>query len=209
MPITTLEQARDAARDLCGAGPIAEFAAGPVPGCFARLRLSLDGMRRESLATEAILNMPDGPDDALMEAGKQEMAEITSAIGSLLAWAEDQRCQAEVCECRADRLLRDLLAEADVPEQIGHSPTLGRDNCVIAGYFEPEPDERTAYVLIEHRNHIRHPVRMHRGWRARLITADGATPLYESTGYPETPVSAYYEDTRACIRVVAGALHRV
>jgi hypothetical protein len=206
MPITTQEEARDAASSLSEAGPIAEFAAGSIPGCFARLRLALAGMRRESLATEAMLNMPDGPDDALMERGKQEMAEITSAIGGLLAWTEDQLCRVEVCECRADRLLRRLLEEAHLPGQTGYSASLGRNNCVIAGHFEADPDERTAYVLIEHRNHIEHAVSAHRGWRARLVTATGATTVYESPGYPLTPVSLYYEDTPACVRAVADAL---
>ncbi|MFE0369512.1 hypothetical protein [Streptomyces tendae] len=208
MSITTQEQARAIASTLSEAGPIAEFAAGDTPGCFARLRLALAGMRRESLATEAVLNMPDGPDDPLMERGKEEMAEITSAITTLLAWTEDQACQVESCDCRADRLLRRLLKEARVPEQTGYSAELGRNSCVIAGHFEPDPGERTAYVLIEHRNHIDHPVRAHRGWRARLVTADGVTPLYEAPGYPTAPVSSYDEDTRACIRTVAAALAR-
>ncbi|MCX4826758.1 hypothetical protein OG883_44760 [Streptomyces sp. NBC_01142] len=208
MPITTQEQARDAARPLSEAGPIAEFAGGDTPGCFARLRLALAGMRRESLATSAMLDMTDGPDDPLMERGKEEVAEITSAIGALLAWVEEQFCEVEVCECRADRLLRHLLEEAHVPGQTGYSPQLGRNSCIIAGSFVREPDERMAYVLIEHRNHIEHAVRAHRGWRARLVTADGVTPLYESPGYPETPVSVYREDTLGCVRAVADALYR-
>ncbi|MFJ6753263.1 hypothetical protein ACIQNI_34590 [Streptomyces sp. NPDC091266] len=208
MPITTLREARQAAKALSEGGPIAAFAADSgAPGCFARLRLALSGMRRESLATEAALNMTDGPDDPYMERGKQEMAEITSAISDLLAWTEQQLCEVEKCDCRADRLLRQLLEEAHIPEQTGHSASLGRNNCVIAGHFEPEPDERTAYVLIEHRNHIEHAVRVHHGWRARLVTAAGVTTLYASPGYPQTPVAEYRDDTHACVRAVVGALH--
>ncbi|GGU40696.1 hypothetical protein [Streptomyces violascens] len=210
MPITTLKEARQAANALAERGPIATFAAGQgAPGCFARLRLALSGLRRESLATSAALNMSDGPDDPYMERGKQEMAEITSAISDLLAWTEQQRCRVEECDCRADRLLRQLLDEAQIPEQTGRSVSLGRNSCVIAGHFEPEPDERTAYVLIEHRNHIEHAVRIHRGWRARLVTATGITTVYESPGYPMTPVPIYRDDTHACVRAVAEALHRV
>lgn len=125
MPITTPEQARHAARDMSAAGPIAEFADGGTPPCFARLRLALAGMRRESLATAAELDMADGPDDPLMERGKEEVAEISSAIGALLAWVEEQLCQVEFCECRADRLLRYFLEEAQVPGQTGYSPSWG------------------------------------------------------------------------------------
>ncbi|WP_331746836.1 hypothetical protein OG923_34285 (plasmid) [Streptomyces halstedii] len=207
MPITTTEQARRAAKDMSAAGPIAEFAAAGTPPCFARLRLALADMRQESLATAAELNMVDGPDDPFMERGKDEVAEISSAIGALLAWVEEQLCQVEFCECRADRLLRRLLEEAQVPGQTGFSPQLGRNSCIIAGRFDREPGERTAYVLIEHRNHIEHPVRAHRGWRARLVTAAGVAPLYESPGYPMTPVSAYREDTLACVGVVTNALY--
>ncbi|MFJ4702988.1 hypothetical protein ACIP5N_33040 [Streptomyces sp. NPDC088768] len=206
MPITTTEQARRAAKDMSAAGPIAEFAAGGPPPCFARLRLALADMRQESLAAMAELNMVDGPDDPFMERGKDEVAAISSAIGALLTWAEEQLCQVESCECRADRLLRRLLEEADVPGQTGYSPQLGRNSSVIAGVFDREPGERSAYVLIEHRNHIEHPVRAHRGWRARLVTAAGVASLYESPGYPMTPVSAYRDDTLACVRVVADAL---
>lgn len=207
MPITTPEQARHAARDMSAAGPIAEFAGGGTPPCFARLRLALAGMRRESLATAAELDMADGPDDPLMERGKEEVAEISSAIGALLAWVEEQLCQVEFCECRADRLLRRLLEEAQVPGQTGYSPQLGRNSCIIAGRFDRAPDERTAYVLIEHQNHIDHAVQAHRGWRARMVTAAGVASLYESPGYPMTPVSVYREDTLACVRVVTNALY--
>ncbi|KOU43229.1 hypothetical protein [Streptomyces sp. WM6378] len=208
MPITTLKEARQAAKALSERGPIAAFAAGcGIPGCFARLRLALSGMRRESLATSAALNMADGPDDPYMERGKQEMAEITSSISDLLSWTEQQLCQVEECDCRADRLLRQLLQDAQVPEQTGYSASLGRNNCVIAGHYEPEPDEHTAYVIIEHRNNIEHAVRIHHGWRARLVTAAGVTTLYASPGYPQTPVSVFREDTRACVRAVVGALH--
>ncbi|MEW1760573.1 hypothetical protein AB0393_29175 [Streptomyces cyaneofuscatus] len=208
MLITTLDEARTAASALSERGPIAAFATGAgAPGCFARLRLALSSMRQESLATEAMLNMTDGPDDPYMERGKEEMAEITSAVGRLLAWAEEQPCQIEECDCRADRLLRRLLEDADVPAQTGHSTSLGRNNCVIAGRFEAEPDERTAYVLIDHRNHIDHAVRMHRGWRARLVTAAGGTTVYTSPGYPNTPVSEFREDTGACVRAVAHILY--
>ncbi|MFG2210975.1 hypothetical protein [Streptomyces sp. NPDC048638] len=208
MPITTLRDARQAAKALAEGGPIAAFAAGRgAPGCFARLRLALSEMRRESLATSAALHMTDGPDDPYMELGKQEMAEITSAISDLLSWTEQQLCRVTECDCRADRLLRQLLDDAHIPEQSGHSPSLGRTNCVIAGHFEPDPDEDTAYVLIDHRNNIDHAVRVHHGWRARLVTASGVTTLYASPGYPHTPVSVFREDTRACVRAVAGALH--
>ncbi|MET9779140.1 hypothetical protein ABZ023_33665 [Streptomyces sp. NPDC006367] len=207
MPITTLEQARHAAKNMSAAGPIAEFAAGDTPLCFARLRLALAGLRKESLATAAELDMTDGPDDPLMERGKEEVAKIASAVATLLTWAEEQLCQVEFCECRADRLLRRLLEEAQVPEQTGYSPQLGRNSCIIAGSFDHKPDERTAYVLIEHQNHIEHAVQAHRGWRARLVTAAGVAPLYESPGYPKTPVSVYREDTLACVRVVTDALY--
>ncbi|MEO3976931.1 hypothetical protein [Streptomyces sp. CAU 1734] len=206
MIFTSYEQAQDAARILCTSGPIGELGAGPPLGCFAPLRLALGAIRQESLATEAILHMPDGPDDPFMETGKREVAEITSAIGSLLNWADIQLCRVEVCECRADRLLRRLLEESMVPSQTGFSRTLGRNNCLIAGRFDARSAERSAYVLIEHRNQIEHAVRGHRGWRARGVTGGVSTTVYESPAYPHTPVSVYREDTLACVGAVAGAL---
>lgn len=40
-----------------------------------------------------------------------------------------------------------------------------------------------------------------------MVTAAGVAPLYESPGYPMTPVSVYREDTLACVRVVTNALY--
>lgn len=208
----TQNQAVDAARDFQETGPIAELAAGRLPSCFARLRIRLGELLAESQGTEACLGMVDGPDDVLMERGKEEMAQITRALRDLHAWAGGQPCAPEDCECRADRLLRRRLIEAGLPEQTGYSPTSRRPVCVMAGYAEPREDDSVVYAVIDHRNSIGHAVRFHRGWRARLIIrADEHAPadvqlVYESPGYPETAVADYRADTHACADAVRAAL---
>lgn len=80
----------------------------------------------------------------------------------------------------------------------------------MAGYSAPPAKgERPPYVLIDYRNNIAHAVRLHHGWRARLITGGVATPVYTSPSYPEMPVSRYCSDTRACAGAVAAALQQL
>ncbi|WP_332756919.1 hypothetical protein [Streptomyces sp. MT206] len=206
MPIATQEQAAAAALGFDKAGPLGDLAVGRVPDCFARLRLRIQALLRESQATEAMLHMEDGPADALMERGQHEMAEISRSLRDLGAWVDVQRCAPSVCDCRADRLLRHLLSEARVPQQTGVSQKLKRPVCVLAGHYDSYTPDTALYVRIDHLNNIEHAVRLHRGWRARLVTPDGMQPVYESPGYPQTPVNDYYDDTQACVRAVADAL---
>jgi hypothetical protein len=202
--IETTEDAIAAARDFgTTTGPIAALAGGEAPACFARLGIELSGLLIESRATEAALHEPDGPDDALFERGKDEMAAIIRAVSDLNAWVDDQRCAVEMCECRADRLLRRLLRERRIPEQLGYSPQLQRMTAVIAGW-----SDEGAYVLVDYRTNIQHAVSDHHGWRARLVTSAGVAPLYESPDYPNTARDLYYDDTRACVDAVAEALGR-
>lgn len=208
----TRNQAVEAAHGFQETGPIGELAAGRLPACFARLRIRLGELLAESRGTEAALGMVDGPDDVLMERGKQEMAEITRALSDLHAWAGAQPCAPEHCECRADRLLRRRLTEAGLPEQTGYSPSSRRPVCVMAGYPEPRDDDSVVYAVIDHRNSIDHAVQVHRGWRARLITradeqaAADIRLVYESPGYPDAAVADYRADTQACTDAVAMAL---
>ncbi|WP_329020785.1 hypothetical protein [Streptomyces sp. NBC_01601] len=208
----TQDQAVETARGFRETGPVGELAAGQPPSCFARLRLRLGDLLAESRGTEAALGMVDGPDDVLMERGKEEMAEITRELAALHAWAGEQQCAPESCECRADRLLRRRLTEAGLPEQTGYSPASHRPVCVMAGYPDPRDDGSMVYVVIDHRNSIDHAVLVHRGWRARLVTRTGSQAAadgqlaYESSGYPHTAVVDYRADTRACVDAVRAAL---
>lgn len=112
MPITTPDRAVEAARFFGEhTGPLASLAAGTVPRCFGRLRIRLTDLRTDALATSAMLGLSDDPDDPLEELGRQELAEITSHAADLNAWVQSRQCQADVCECRADRLLRALLED--------------------------------------------------------------------------------------------------
>ena len=208
----TRNQAVEAARGFRETGPVGELATGRLPSCFARLRLRLGELLAESRGTEAALGMVDGPDDVLMDRGKEEMAEITRELADLHAWANEQPCAPESCECRADRLLRRRLTEAGLPEQTGCSPASRRPFCIMAGDPDPRVDGSVVYVAIDHRNSIDHAVQVHRGWRARLVTrADERAPadirpVYESPGYPDTAVDDYRTDTQACVDTVRAAL---
>ncbi|MFK0047996.1 hypothetical protein ACIQU4_28685 [Streptomyces sp. NPDC090741] len=207
LTITSADTAAAAARRLDHrVGPLAELAVGDLPACFARLRIQLGRLTGDAHSTYALLDMPDGPDDALWERGKNEMIALAHGLGELHAWVSAQDCLLERCDCRADRLLRQLLREARVPECIGHSPKLGRATSVIAGHFEPDLGGR--YVLVDYRNNIEHAVRFHGGWRARLVTDAGVYPLYTSHEYPHTPLGGFDRDTRACVDAVAAALGR-
>lgn len=204
MHIETTAHAIAAATDFGEtAGPLASLARGDVPACFGRLGLRLATLLLEARATEAELNTPDGPDDALWERGKSEMAEIVRAVSDLSAWVENQRCAVDTCECRADRLLRRMLRDRHIAEQPGYSPQLQRVATLVIGHTDSLP-----YAFVHYRNHITHPVSQHGGWQARLVTSAGVTPLYESPGYPHTPLGLYYEDTRACLDAVTTALGR-
>ncbi|MFI1765121.1 hypothetical protein ACH41H_24115 [Streptomyces sp. NPDC020800] len=152
--------------------------------------------------------MPDGPDDALWERGKNEMIALAHDLDELHAWVSAQDCLLKRCDCRADRLLRQFLREARVPECIGHSPKLGRATSVIAGHFEPDLSGRGRYVLVDYRNNVEHAVRFHGGWRARLITDAGVEPIYTSHDYPHTPLGDFASDTQDCVDAVAVALGR-
>lgn len=208
----TQDQAVALARNFRETGPVGELAVQGPPSCFARLRLRLGELLAESQGTEAALGMVDGPDDVLMDRGKEEMATITRELAGLHAWASEQPCAPEACECRADRLLRRRLTEARLPEQTGYLPTSRRPVCVLAGYPEPRDDGSVVYAVIDHRNSIAHAVRVHRGWRARLVTrndeqaAADTQLVYESPGYPDTAVSDYRADTQACADAVRAAL---
>lgn len=204
MPIETTNHAVDAAAYFGEHdGPLASLARGDVPSCFAGLDRRLNSFLREARATEAELSIADGPDDALWERGRNEMAEIVRAASDLHAWVGTQRCAVDTCECRADRLLRLLLQDQHVAHHAGYSPQLQRVATLVIGHSDSLP-----FSFVHSRNHITHPVRQHGGWQARLVTSAGATPLYESPGYPGTPLRLFYEDTRACFEAVITALGR-
>ncbi|MFE0062934.1 hypothetical protein [Streptomyces sp. NPDC059003] len=192
-------------------GPLATLAAGTVPQCFGPLRIRLDELRTNALAASTMLGHSDEPDDPLKELGRQEMTAIFSGVAKLKAWVATRQCRAAVCECRADRLLRSLLEDQLIGVQSGYRPAdrsrQRRPVALMAGYSTAAADgTRPPYVLVDFRNNIAHAVRDHCGWRARLITDGVATPVYTSPGYPETPVSHYYDDTQACAAAVAAAL---
>lgn len=215
MPITTITNP-DAAMEAARAfgertGPLATLAGGTVPQCFGRLRIRLADLRTDAIATVATLGLSDEPDDPLERLGKRELSDITSRVAELKSWVKTQQCQASVCECRADRLLRALLEDQDVDVQSGYRPAdrnrQRRPVALIAGYrSSTAKGERPPYVLIDHRNNIAHAVRLHRGWRARLVKTGTVTQVYASPEYPETPVGLYHQDTRACAAAVAAAL---
>ncbi|MFI5748935.1 hypothetical protein ACIBBE_24075 [Streptomyces sp. NPDC051644] len=168
MPITTPDRAVEAARFFGEhTGPLATLATGAVPRCFGRLRIRLTDLRTDALATSVMLGLSDNPDDPLEELGRQELAEITSHAADLSAWVQTQRCQADVCECRADRLLRALLEDELIDVQSGYRPAdQSRPVSLMAGYSAPpSKGERPPYVLIDYRNNSAHAVRLHRGWR--------------------------------------------
>ncbi|ATM24710.1 hypothetical protein SMD44_p10211 (plasmid) [Streptomyces alboflavus] len=213
MPITTLDEAVEAGRAFdARTGPLATLAAGTVPQCFGRLREYLADLRIGALTTMAQLSSDD-PDDPSEALGRQEMDEILSEVAELRAWAAPQQCQATVCEGRADRLLRSLLSGQQIAVELSYRPTDRRPKrrpiALRAGYSAPAANgTRPPYALIDHRNSIDHAVQIHRGWRARLIIGEVATMVYASPGYPETPVSHYQDDTRACVAAVVPALQQ-
>jgi hypothetical protein len=142
-------------------GPIADLAAGNQPACFARLRIKLADLRNEAITAVSSLSMEDGPEDPLIARGKQELDEIHSSVIRLDTWVQAQHCTLHACECRADRLLRQLLDERGIPAQNGVSASAGRVTCVIAG--EAAPGSLFGYVMVDHRQSIDHQVRMHGG----------------------------------------------
>ncbi|MFI5748948.1 hypothetical protein ACIBBE_24140 [Streptomyces sp. NPDC051644] len=209
MSITTPDSAVEAARTFGEhTGPLATLATGTVLQCFGQLRIRLADLRTDALAAMAVLNLSDGTDDPLGESGRREMADITNCVADLKAWVQVQQCQAAVCECRADRLLRVLLEAQFVPVQSGYRPTdRRRPVALMAGYSAPAGDgTQLPYVLIDYRNNSAHAVRDHRGWRARLITDGTSAPVYTSPDYPETPVGRYHDDTRTCAAAVVAVL---
>lgn len=186
-------------------GPIADLAAGNPPACFARLRIELAELRTEAVTTVSALSMDDGPDDPLIARGKQEVGEILSSVIGLDAWVQAQHCALDACECRADRLLRQLLDERGIPSQNGVSAKAQRVTCLIAG--EAAPGSLVGYVMVEHCQSIDHQVRIHGGWRARTRSEDGELILvYQSPGYPNTDLQTYRADTLACVEAVDIAL---
>lgn len=213
MPISTIltaDAAVEAARFFDEpTGPLATLAGGTLPDCFARLRIRLADLRADALATSA-LGLSDDPDDPLEILGRREVSDISGRVAALQSWVEPLRCRISVCECRADRLLRALLADQGVLVQSGYRPTDRRRQrpvALMAGYQSPSVNgARLPYVLIDHRGSISHAVRVHRGWRARLLVAGTVTEVYTSPVYPMTPVEDHPQDTRACAYVVAAAL---
>ncbi|MFI1189195.1 hypothetical protein [Streptomyces californicus] len=204
MPIETTAHAIEAAAYFGEhKGALASLARGDIPSCFAGLDRRLNSFLSEARATEAELSMADGPDDALWERGKSEMAEIARAASDLHAWVQTQRCSVDICECRADRLLRLSLRDRHVAHRAGYSPQLQRVATLVIGHSDSLP-----FAFVHSRNRITHPVRQHSGWQARLVTPDGVSPLYESPGYPGTPLSLFYDDTQACFEAVITALGR-
>ncbi len=186
-------------------GPIADLAAGTLPACFGRLRIRLTALREEAVTTTAMLSMGDDPDDPLFTLGMREVDEIRSMVTELDAWVQAQQCTLDACECRADRLLRQLLTERGIPAQNGVSAKAKRVTCVIAG--DAAPGSLTGYVMVEHRQNIDHQVRAHGGWRARTRSQDGElTLVYQSPGYPTADLQTYRADTRACVEAVDAAL---
>ncbi|WP_327359566.1 hypothetical protein [Streptomyces sp. NBC_01304] len=208
MYVITRGQAAAVAAGFAASSPLGGLAQGRLPDCFAHVRQQVYEALHDCRATEGYLAMEDGPADPFMESGQLEMAEMSQSLGRLRTWVEAQRCTVTVCACRADRMLRQLLKEAGIPAELGFSRKLQRYNCVIAGDYVADPGEGSVapYVLIEHRNHIDHAVRYHRGWRVRRSTPGGVEVLYESPGYPQSPVGAYEDDTRSCVRAVGSAL---
>jgi hypothetical protein len=205
LEIQSKEQAVEAARTLGAGDALGELGAGKVPACFVHIRLQLHALLHECRATEALWDMADDDDDPLTLIGQREMAPLKEALLALRTWAEAQQCVLEACDCRADRLLRRLLVNEGVPIQTGFAGKPRRAVGVIAGDLEPADGTKT-YVLVDYRTNIEHAVRVHGGWRARLVTGTGVTPVYEAPGYPAAPLSEYEEDTRACVRAVATAL---
>ncbi|MFF3730912.1 hypothetical protein ACFYXM_11465 [Streptomyces sp. NPDC002476] len=209
--INTADAAVEAARFFDEpTGPLATLAGGTVPDCFARLRIRLADLRVDALATSAALGLSDDPDDPLEVLGRREVSDITSRVAALQSWVEPLHCRMSVCECRADRLLRALLEDQGVPVQSGYRPTDRRRQrpvALMAGYQSPSVNgARLPYVLIDHRGSISHAVRVHRGWRARLLVAGTVTEVYTSPAYPMTPVEDHPQDTQACANAVAAAL---
>ncbi|MFI1226015.1 MULTISPECIES: hypothetical protein [unclassified Streptomyces] len=192
-------------------GPLATLADGTVPECFARLRLRLADLRSDAMATLAMLGQSDEPDDPMDVLSTQEVSAITAQVAGLRAWVETQECRTSVCECRADRLLRALLEDQTVDVRSGYRPADRRRQrrpvALMAGFRSvPASGSRPPYVLVDFRGNIAHAVRLHRGWRARLIVDGEITPVYVSPGYPDAPVGRYREDTQACAVAVAAAL---
>ncbi|MEV6403884.1 hypothetical protein AB0M58_13190 [Streptomyces bobili] len=186
-------------------GPIADLAAGTMPACFGRLRIKLAALRKEAIATTAELSMGDDPDDPLFTLGQQELDGILSAVTGLDAWVQTQQCVPNACECRADRLLRQLLTERGIPVQNGVSAKAKRVTCLIAG--DAAPGSLVGYVMVEHRQSIDHQVQLHGGWRARTRSQDGQlTLVYQSPGYPTADLQTYRADTLACAEAVDAAL---
>lgn len=189
-------------------GPLSQLAGGELPRCFARLRLQLIQLEGEAQGTAAMLAMPDGPDDALWERGRDEMSDIISSLRDLTAWVNAQTCVLAVCECRADRLLRHELRKAGVLAETGRDVKSRRAVCVLAGYLDGGAHAGGHHVQVHYRTNIEHAVRVHGGWEARLVTDTGAESIYRSPGYPRTPLDVFPEDTLACVEAVTAALRR-
>ncbi|MGW0673565.1 hypothetical protein [Streptomyces sp. NPDC002746] len=209
--ITTADAAIQAARFFDEpAGPLATLAGGTVPDCFARLRIRLADLRADALTTSSALGLSDDPDDPLETLGRREVSDISSRVAALQSWVEPLHCRIPVCECRADRLLRALLEDQGVAVQSGYRPTDRRRQrpvALMAGYQPPSVNgARRPYVLIDHRGSISHAIRVHRGWRARLLVAGTVTEVYTSPAYPMTPVEDHPQDTQACAYAAAAAL---
>jgi hypothetical protein len=205
LEIQTKEQAVEAARTLGAGDALDGLGTGKVPACFVHIRLQLHALLHECRATEALWDMADDDDDPLTLIGQREMAPLKEALLALRTWAEEQQCVLEACDCRADRLLRRLFDNEGVPVQTGFAGKPRRAVGVMAGDLEPADGTKT-YVLVDYRTNIEHAVRVHGGWRARLVTDTGVTVVYESPGYPAARLSDYEEDTRACVRAVVSAL---
>jgi hypothetical protein len=205
LEIQNKAQAVEAARTLGAGDALGGLGNGKVPACFVHIRLQLHALLHECRAAEALWDMADDDDDPLTLIGQREMAPLKEALLALRTWAEAQQCVLEACDCRADRLLRRLLDTEGVPLQTGFAGKPRRAVGVIAGDLEPAGGPKT-YVLVDYRTNIEHAVRVHGGWRARLVTGASVTLVYESPGYPAAPLSDYEEDTRACVRAVVTAL---
>ncbi|WP_331753431.1 hypothetical protein OG440_40180 (plasmid) [Streptomyces sp. NBC_00637] len=205
MEIQNKAQAVEAARTLGAGDALGGLGNGKVPACFVHIRLQLHALLHECRAAEALWDMADDDDDPLTLIGQREMAPLKEALLALRTWAEAQQCVLEACDCRADRLLRRLLDTEGIPIQTGFAGKPRRAVGVIAGDLEPAGGPKT-YVLVDYRTNIEHAVRVHGGWRARLVTGTGVTLVYEAPGYPAARLSDYEEDTRACVRAVVTAL---
>ncbi|MGW7314707.1 hypothetical protein [Streptomyces sp. NPDC054865] len=188
-------------------GPLATLA---VPDCFARLRIRLADLREDVLATLSAMGLSDDPDDPLEVLGRREVSDISSRVAALYSWVEPLHCRTSVASAEPTGCsARSLWTRASPWSPVTDPPTA--DASVRSrswpGTKSPSVNgARLPYVLIDHRGSISHAVRVHRGWRARLLVAGTVTEVNTSPAYPMTPVEDHPQDTLACAYAVAAAL---